>query len=360
MGKPGKKLKKFFLIIGTTGAVYAGLKYLLPLVAPFFIGYGAALLLLPGGQPDQQPLRLKISYKDRQYHIPVGITGGAVLLVAMSGISLLLYGGLLRLWQEGTMLMASLPIWVKEFDSWLTGWLGWMGQLLGFKENRMVDLAGVLLLELLNTVKTAAMPFLMENSMAVLEGVIRFFILCMVTFLAAVLSLQEMETLRERRDNSLFFREFKVIGSRLLQTGGAWLKSQGILWLVITAVCTAGMFFMGNPYYILAGIGIGFLDALPIFGTGTVLVPWTVFQLFCGDWKQALYLAGLYCLCYLIRQILEAHVMGGQMGLSPLETLAAVYIGLELFGFFGFILGPLGLLLVEDLVEYWEAQDIGY
>ena len=358
MGKPGKKLKKFFLIIGTTGAVYAGLKYLLPLVAPFFIGYGAALLLRPAAR--FLSYRLKISYKDRQYHIPVGITGGAVLLVAMSGISLLLYGGLLRLWQKGTMLMASLPIWVKEFDSWLTGRLGWMGQLLGFKENRMVDLAGALLLELLNTVKTAAMPFLMENSMAVLEGVIRFFILCMVTFLAAVLSLQEMETLRERRDNSLFFREFKVIGSRLLQTGGAWLKSQGILWLVITAVCTAGMFFMGNPYYILAGIGIGFLDALPIFGTGTVLVPWTVFQLFCGDWKQALYLAGLYCLCYLIRQILEAHVMGGQMGLSPLETLAAVYIGLELFGFFGFILGPLGLLLVEDLVEYWEAQDIGY
>ena len=34
MEKPGKKLKKFFIITGITGMVYAGLKYLLPLVVP--------------------------------------------------------------------------------------------------------------------------------------------------------------------------------------------------------------------------------------------------------------------------------------------------------------------------------------
>ena len=45
MEKPGKKLKKFLIITGTTGLVYAGLKYLLPLVAPFFIGYTLALIL---------------------------------------------------------------------------------------------------------------------------------------------------------------------------------------------------------------------------------------------------------------------------------------------------------------------------
>ena len=50
-------------------------------------------------------------------------------------------------------------------------------------------------------------------------------------------------------------------------------------------------------------------------------------------------------------------MMGGQVGLSPLETLASVYVGLELFGFFGFILGPLGLLLIEDMVEAWTKEE---
>lgn len=47
MEKPGKKLKKLIVITGTTGVVYAGFRYLLPLVAPFFIGYLVALMLRP-------------------------------------------------------------------------------------------------------------------------------------------------------------------------------------------------------------------------------------------------------------------------------------------------------------------------
>ena len=50
-------------------------------------------------------------------------------------------------------------------------------------------------------------------------------------------------------------------------------------------------------------------------------------------------------------------MMGGQVGLSSLETLAAVYVGLELFGFLGVILGPLGLLLIEDLTDAWAGEE---
>ena len=103
----------------------------------------------------------------------------------------------------------------------------------------------------------------------------------------------------------------------------------------------------------MAGIGIGVLDALPIFGTGTVLIPWGIACLFLGRWGRALALFGLYLICYFIREYLETRLMSNQVGLSPLETLAAVYVGLQLFGFLGFILGPLGLLLIEDLVEAW-------
>jgi uncharacterized ion transporter superfamily protein YfcC len=176
-----------------------------------------------------------------------------------------------------------------------------------------------------------------------------------VVFLAAILSLQEMEDLRDRRDQSAFRKEFNMIGSRLVQTGKAWFRSQGIILFITTGLCIGGMFLIRNPYYIMAGIGI--LDALPIFGTGTVLIPWAVLRLAVGDWKQALVLTAIYLVCYFVRQILEVRMMGGQVGLSPLETLASVYVGLELFGFFGFILGPLGLLLIEDMVEAWTKEE---
>ena len=96
--------------------------------------------------------------------------------------------------------------------------------------------------------------------------------------------------------------------------------------------------------------------ALPLFGAGAILLPWAFLCAVGGQWRNALILAGLYLACYFIRQYLEARYMGSKVGLSALETLAAVYVGLELFGFFGFILGPLGLLLVEDLVEVWAGE----
>ena len=178
-------------------------------------------------------------------------------------------------------------------------------------------------------------------------------VVTVVTFLAAVLSLQEMDDLRDRRDRSAFAKEFALVGNRVVHTGKAWFKTQGALLFIITSVCILGMALIGNPYYIMAGILIGLLDALPIFGTGTVLLPWCLLCLAAGNWGRALTLFGLYLVCYFLREFLESHMMGGQVGLTPLETLAAVYVGLQLFGFFGFILGPLGLLLIEDLVEEW-------
>lgn len=105
---------------------------------------------------------------------------------------------------------------------------------------------------------------------------------------------------------------------------------------------------MGNSYYILAGVGIGILDALPVFGTGTVLIPWAVLCFLRGQWGRGLMVFGIYLICYFLREILEARLMASKVGLTPLETLASMYVGLQILGIFGFLLGPLGLLLVKE------------
>ena len=87
----------------------------------------------------------------------------------------------------------------------------------------------------------------------------------------------EMEELRHRRDQSLFRREFNLIGSRLVQTGKAWFKSQGIILLLTCGLSIGAMIWMGNPYAVLAGTAIALLDALPLLGAGAVLLPWAFF-----------------------------------------------------------------------------------
>ena len=61
----------------------------------------------------------------------------------------------------------------------------------------------------------------------------------------------------------------------------------------------------------------------------------------------------IYLICYLLREILEAKMMGNRVGLTSLETLISMYVGLQLFGIAGFLLGPIGLLLIEEMVNLY-------
>ena len=95
MEKPGKKLKKLLIITGTTGAVYAGFRYLLPLVAPFLAGYVFALLLRPSAR--FLAYRMRIRVKGKTYHMPIGVIGGAEFLILISVLGAGLYMGAVKL-----------------------------------------------------------------------------------------------------------------------------------------------------------------------------------------------------------------------------------------------------------------------
>lgn len=352
MGKPDKKLKKMILIVGITGAVYGSFRYLLPLVIPFLIAYGIALLLRPTSAWLAKRGRVRIRGKYRG--IPVGVIGLAELAVILTLLFGLLYFGGRKLCMEATLLLDHIPVWTQNLDQWLTGVCHRMEALLCLKENVLVVMMREMLRGVMVSLRDAAMPYLMENSVSLFQLGMQVTVISVVIMVAVALCLQEMERWKERCKASVFQREFTLIARRLANVGDAFLKTQGIIMLLTTIICTVGFWLLGNPYYILAGIGIGILDALPIFGTGTVLIPWAILTLFRHQWWRGIALFALYIICYFVREILEAKMMGDRVGLSPLETLISMYVGLQLFGIPGFLLGPVGLLLIEDLVQMLE------
>lgn len=354
MEKPNEKLKRILLITGVTGAVYASFKYLLPLVIPFFIAYVIAWALYPSASCISE--RLAFSLGKKRIRIPVGIVGALELLVILTVAGIWLYAGAQRLYMEGRLLADQLPGWVGSLDLWLTGKCRLLEQTFSLRTGSLVLLARDMLRSLMNSVRQTAMPYLMANSMTILEGMIQITVIWVVGLVAVMLTLQEMKDLRTKRENSIFREEFALIARRLKMMGNAYIKTQGIIMILTSTVCVAGLFLMKNPYYILAGVGIGALDALPIFGTGTVFIPWIVISLFRGRVKEALALLAIYLICYFLREIMEARFMGNKVGLSAWETLVSMYVGLKLFGILGFILGPAGLLLIEDFVTLYGGR----
>lgn len=355
MGKPSKKQKKILLIVGITGVVYIGFKYLLPLVIPFLAAYLFAMCLKPSAAWIQK--NLYINLKGKKRYLPIGIIGGLEFLVILILAGVGVYFGVEKICREITLLSDNLPVWIENLDYWLTGQCHSLENAFGLEPNCLVRLVREILAGLKVKIKETAMPFLMINSMTVVSYTVKVMIVGVIIFLGTILSLQEMESLKQRRQNSIFWKEYDMIGCRLMQAGRAFVKTQGTILLLTMFLCALGLWILKNPYYIILGIFIGLLDALPVFGTGTILIPWAIIDFVRGNFASGAVLIVLYLICYFMREFLEAKIMGNQMGLTPLESLVSLYVGWQLFGLLGFILGPIGLILIEDIIEAYENKE---
>ena len=134
----------------------------------------------------------------------------------------------------------------------------------------------------------------------------------------------------------------------------AQFKIMGVVWFILTA----GFLVLGVGYAPLWGLLIAFLDFLPVFGTGTVLVPWGIIKLLGGEYAFAAGLLLLYVLTQVIRQVVQPKLVGDSMGLNPLLTLFLLYLGFKMNGIAGMILAvPLGMFFV-NLYHYGAFRNI--
>ncbi len=131
-----------------------------------------------------------------------------------------------------------------------------------------------------------------------------------------------------------------------LTLGVKYLRSYLIIMLVTFAVMLVGFLILGVEYAFLLAILLAVLDLLPVIGVGTALVPASIFCFVSGNRTLAIGLLVLFAVNEVIRQLAEPRILGKHLGIHPLATLAAVYIGYSFFGFVGILILPLLALLV--------------
>lgn len=153
--------------------------------------------------------------------------------------------------------------------------------------------------------------------------------------------LSQLQTLYVRHVPQDWRQKLSKVRTHLSMTLGAWLRAQGKLMGVTFLILTAGFFFLHVEYALLFALLITIIDALPVFGTGTVLIPWSMAQFLRGDTRCGVGLLLLYAVAALTRQALEPRLLGGSLGLPPVVTLAALYVGYRVMGVAGMIVFPL-------------------
>ena len=144
-----------------------------------------------------------------------------------------------------------------------------------------------------------------------------------------------------------------------LQRLGGWLRAQLKLMGITFLILNVGLLVLRVRYPLLAALVITVVDALPVFGTGTILIPWALVLFLRGQTKTGVGLVVLYGAAALSRQALEPRLVGKQVGLNPVLTLLALYTGYRLLGVGGMIVFPITAMLLKQIWDHSGLQPEG-
>ena len=180
----------------------------------------------------------------------------------------------------------------------------------------------------------------------------RVFIVMIVSLVATLMMSSTYPTVKEFLSN-LFPRRWHVSAQTVSQDLGSaivgYLRALAILMSVTALTTIIGLLLIGNRYAVTLGVLAGLLDAVPIVGTGILFGPWIVGLFIMGSLGEGFKVILMWAVTLVIRQFLEPKIMSQGLGLHPLPTLISMYVGLQLLGLGGILIGPAVVISYEAL-----------
>ncbi|MER2089225.1 MAG: sporulation integral membrane protein YtvI [Sporosarcina sp.] len=205
------------------------------------------------------------------------------------------------------------------------------------------------------TIRESILNLLSYEKIMVLMTDIPNFLVSFIVFIIGLflfmLELPELKRLLFRHLTTATAEKVRFMITRLNSVIFGFLKAQLLVSLIILAVTFVGLLLIIPKYAVVMSLVIWIIDVIPILGSIIILAPWSLYLFISGDVATGTQLAILAAVLLVIRRTVEPKVMGSQIGLSPLPTLIAMFIGLKLFGFLGFFIGPLAVILFTTARE---------
>ena len=327
-----------YLIIVLIGAAFIGvlfLKHVIMAVMPFLFAWLVAFAA-----------RRPAAYISKRIRVPLRITRLAIaaLVAVASIIAIVLFCRLVlgELW--------SLLSKIGEDDSF--------GESLSALSDQMLGIFGRLNLpeEIRRSIEEAFLG-MVGSLLSLLGGILtgiasaipRLLLFVIVTLIAVIYFALDLEGINASVRSILPERaaQFLVkLKNGAIGITGKYLRSYFLIMIITTLEMLAGFVILGVDYALLLAIIVAVLDLLPIIGVGTALIPAAVFCFISGNRTLAIGLIVLFAVNAVIRQIIEPKILGKHLGIHPLATLAAMYIGYSFFGFVGILLLPLVVMIL--------------
>ena len=339
-------IKKALSISAILLGTWVTARFFLPLAFPFLLGGALALAAEP--MVSFLSTRLKLR---RGAAVGIGVTAAFCLLIMLV---LVLCGLILR---ELGMLMGVLPNLEESLSGGLSALSTWALTLAAKLPEGLRELLERNIQEFFSgssQLLQQTFRFLLGFTGGVLSQVPGSALVLGTAIISSYMLSARLPRIREflrRKVPQERFRGFSE-GLRRMKTAlFGWLKAQlklmGLTWLILTM----GLVLLRIPYAPFWAAAVALVDAFPVLGTGTVLLPWALVSFLQGETIRAVGLLSLYAVISLTRSVLEPKLLGSHLGLDPLATLASLYAGFKLWGFTGMLLAPMLAVTAAQLLR---------
>ncbi|MCI9071201.1 MAG: sporulation integral membrane protein YtvI [Lachnospiraceae bacterium] len=343
--KSSKKYFKALANLGVAVAVLLLVMILLPRLLVFFMPFVVAGIISMIASPLVRFFEEKIKLKRKW-------ASAFVIIVVIALVVLVLYLVGSKLIEEGMGLLGALP---EMWDSMKEDLASVGESLNGLYEKLPQDtqqaianlgnqvgefMAG--LLERISTPTITAAGNFAKQLPSVLIGII----MCLLASYFFVADRYQIGSWIRKYTPVSIMSRYDMVRRSILKSVGGYFKAQLKIEVWMYLLLVVGLSVLRVDYVLLIALGIAFLDLLPFFGTGTVMVPWALIKIFSGDYKMAIGLLIIWGGGQLARQIIQPKIVGDSIGVAPIPTLFLLFIGYKLGGVIGMIIAvPLGMLV---------------
>ena len=342
--------RRLLIALFLLAAAALSVKYILPTAMPFLLGALVALTAEPAVSTAQRRLGLS-----RVWATGLGVTVTLLFLIGFLGV---LSAFLLK---EMMRLAASLPDLentAKDGISLLKTWLtdlsyaapDGLQPVLTRAVDGVFSGSGVLMDQ-----ATAQIPAFLSGMLSgVPDSALKIGTGLLATFMISA-RLPALKTKLSNQIPPIWKEQYRPALVQTKKALGGWLKAQGTLSALTYGIVCTGFLLLRVPYGFFWALLVALIDAVPMLGTGIILLPWALVSLLQHQPLQAVGLLLTFGAATLCRTTLEPKLVGKHLGLDPLLTLIALYTGYRLWGFWGLLAAP---LLTAAVKSFLAASEI--
>lgn len=320
--------------------------FLLSLLMPFLLAAGVAWMLNPA-----------VGWLYKKLKWPRKLLSLLLILLAFAALFGLVWALVASLAGEVASLAGNWTVLVATLEGTVNAAGDAFSRFLDLLPPTVQDTADTLTAQLfawLETVIPRVLSMAVDYAANMAKGLPSFAVAAVAFLMASYFITADYPLLRARAAGRLpqgprvFFAQVK----RAVSAGfGGYLKAEVIISVGVFFILLGGFLLVRQEYAILLALGLAVLDFIPILGSGTVMVPWAVVDLFMGDFRHAVGLGVVWGVVALFRRLAEPKILGDQTGLSPVLSLVSIYVGMRLGGVGGMILAPVLCLVALNITE---------